>query len=126
MAIRKEDLWADEAVVYRFPVERVRPSRARIIARRHRAQVRRRRLGLGIVALSIIGLTLAGGGVGGDASAGQRTRHSIVVHAGQTLWDIAERHAPAGVDPRAYVDALDQANHLDGAGPAVGTHLELP
>jgi Tfp pilus assembly protein FimV len=126
MAIRKEDLtFSDEAVLYRFPVERVRPPRARIIARRHRAQVRRRRLGLGVVALSIIGLTLAGGGVGGDASAGHHTPRAIVVRPGQTLWDIAERHAPSGIDPRVYVDALEQQNDIDGVIQP-GTRLELP
>ena len=126
MAIRKEDLaFSNEAVVYRFPVERVRPPRARVIARRHRAQVRRRRLALGVVALSIIGLTVAGGGVGGDASAGRHARHSVVVQPGQTLWDIAERNAPTGVDPRAYVDALEERNGLEGV-VTPGTRLELP
>lgn len=126
MAIRREDLtFTEDAVLYRFPVERVRPPRARVIARRHRAQVRRRRAALGLITLSIIGLTVIGGGVGGRADAGHRAPHSIVVRPGQTLWGIAERHAPDGIDPRAYVDALEVANGLDGA-VTPGTRLELP
>ncbi|HET7481218.1 MAG TPA: LysM peptidoglycan-binding domain-containing protein [Actinomycetota bacterium] len=125
MALRSQDLIAADAVVYRFPVERVRVPRARVAARRHRALVRRRRLGLGIVALSIIGLTLIGGGTGGSAAAGDHRPGHVVVQPGQTLWSIATRYAPAGVDPRAYVDRLEALNHVD-AGVAPGTRLRLP
>jgi Tfp pilus assembly protein FimV len=50
----------------------------------------------------------------------------VVVRPGQTLWAIAERYAPASVDPRAYVDALVEINDLDHAGVQPGDRIRLP
>jgi hypothetical protein len=48
-----------------------------------------------------------------------------VVHSGDTLWGIAERYAPDGIDKRAYVDALADLNELSGV-PRAGQRIVLP
>ncbi len=83
---------------------------------------RLRRTGAWIVALTVGLGVLLGGGTG---HSGPTSRKAITVQAGQTMWDIAERHAPDGMDPRAYIDALEDLNGLDGTLPA-GARIELP
>ncbi|HZA20104.1 MAG TPA: LysM peptidoglycan-binding domain-containing protein [Actinomycetota bacterium] len=120
MAVCSEELRAGGpgAVVYRFPAARVR---ARAAARRR--MMIRRRLVLGSVAASVIVATLLGGGTGVASRPG--APRAVVVEAGETLWDIAGAHAPSGIDPRAYVDAVVELNDLDGA-PEAGQRLRLP
>lgn len=122
MAVRSEDLVAGRgAEVVSFPVARARRRAAR--ARLVRA---RRRLALLCVGLIVIGGVILGGGVGGDAVASRPgAPRSVVLGPGQTLWELAERYAPQGVDPRAYVDALEQLNGLESA-PQAGMALRLP
>jgi hypothetical protein len=50
----------------------------------------------------------------------------VVVEPGQTLWDLADRYAPEGMDLRAYVDAVVGLNDLDGRAPFAGERLRLP
>jgi hypothetical protein len=69
-------------------------------------------------------MTLIGGGTA-PASKSSAPR-AVVVRPGQTLWDLADRYAPEGVDPRAYVDAVVQINHLEGRPPAAGERIRLP
>jgi hypothetical protein len=117
MALRREELQTrGDATVYSFPTARVRA--------RAKAQVRRRRAGLAVVALSVIAMTLMGGGAA-PASKSSAPR-AVVVRPGQTLWDLADRYAPEGVDPRAYVDTVIQINHLEGGPPAAGERIRLP
>ena len=127
MALRQEDLelHPPEAVVYRFPVERAEAARIRAGIRRRRAARRRHRAGLAAVALAVVGLTIFGGGQEATAPAAQQTKGTAIVQPGDTLWDIAERHAPEGMDPRAYVDFLVRANDI---GPILqaGQKLRLP
>jgi Tfp pilus assembly protein FimV len=70
-------------------------------------------------------MTLLGGGQEATAPAAGPRQHTAVVQPGETLWDIAERHAPAGMDPRAYIVALEGANDL---GPVLqaGARIRLP
>jgi Tfp pilus assembly protein FimV len=83
----------------------------------------RRRLALGLVAASVGVATLFGGGTGVASRPG--APRAVVVESGQTVWDIARAHAPAGIDTRAYVDAVVELNDLDGA-PEAGQRLRLP
>jgi hypothetical protein len=48
-----------------------------------------------------------------------------VVRPGDTLWSIAERHAPDR-DRHATVDEIRRLNRLDGYGLDVGQRLVLP
>ena len=136
MAARIEDLSAatrlapaGDAVVYMFPTEQVRRRAALQRAaqrRRNRPMVRRRRAALALVALGTIVVTLLGGGPDGSSVASvPGAPKAVVVQPGETLWDIADAHAPANVDPRAYVDALTELNDLDGTLPA-GLKIRLP
>jgi hypothetical protein len=50
---------------------------------------------------------------------------TVVVAAGDTLWSIAERHAP-GEDPRAVIHAIEQLNDLGGGPLLPGDTLSLP
>ncbi len=50
---------------------------------------------------------------------------AVEVRAGDTLWSIAERIAPAR-DPRDVVAELERANHLPGAVVLAGSRLQVP
>ena len=127
MALRQEDLvgTGSQAVVLRFPGERAEAARIRAGISARRAARRRHRAGLAAVALAVIGMTLLGGGQEATAPAAPQMRRTAVVQPGETLWDIAERHAPAGMDPRVYVSALEEANDLDSVLQA-GARIRLP
>jgi len=127
MAVRQEDLEAHggAAIVYRFPVERAEVARIRRGIAHRRAARRRHRTGLVAVAVAVVAMTLLGGGQEAVAPATQRTHRSIVVQPGETLWDVAERHAPDGMDLRVYVDAVTAVNELDG-GLQAGARIRLP
>ena len=130
MALRQEDLEFQGgpevgALVYRFPTERAEAARIRAGIRRRRAARRRHRAGLAAVALAVVGLTIFGGGQEATAPAAQKTKRVAIVSPGDTLWDIAERHAPEGMDPRVYVDFLIRANDV-GAVLQPGMRLRLP
>lgn len=119
MAIRREDLVVERsAVVYRFP-----PVQAR---RRRRAEIRRRRLALASVGLVVAAAGLFATGPSGSVSAAQRaTPRAVTVQAGDTLWGLAERHAPVDMDTRAYLDSIMEQNGI-GAVVEPGTRIRLP
>ena len=127
MALRQEDLelHTSDAVVYRFPVERAEVASIRAGIRRRQAARRRHRAGLAAVALAVVGLTIFGGGQEATAPAASQTTRTVIVQPGDTLWDIAERHAPEGMDPRVYVDFIVRGNDV-GAVLQPGTRLRLP
>jgi Tfp pilus assembly protein FimV len=132
MAARIEDLTGAPrsarggAVVYKFPTEQVRARAARQRAaqrRRNRAMVRRRRAALALVALGTVVVTLLGGGPDGSSVASNpQAPATVVIQPGETLWDVAEAHAPSSIDPRAYVDAIVALNDL---GPTLPSGLEI-
>lgn len=123
MAIRSEDLAPGlDAVIYRFPTRAVRAS----VARRRRMEVRRRRTLVVATALGLVVLFLLATGPRGSAPASAPgTPRAVTVHAGDTLWGLAERYAPAGVDLRAYVDIVSDLNDLD-SGLVAGMRVRLP
>jgi nucleoid-associated protein YgaU len=126
MALRREDLgvigYESDAAVLTFPTSAVR----RRAARQRKVALARRRLAAGA---AVVGLTFAfllAGGPGGNSVASRSgAPRAVVVHSGDTLWDLAGRYAPDSVDPRAYVDAIQELNGLEGA-PAAGMRLKLP
>ena len=125
MALRREDLSypreAEHGEVVAFPLHVVR-ARAR---RRARLAMMRRRIVSVSIALLIGAGVLAGGGVGRSAQSTPQGPRAVTLKAGQTLWDVAERHAAPGSDPRPYVEALLRINGLEEPPPA-GTRLRLP
>ncbi|MBO8140961.1 MAG: LysM peptidoglycan-binding domain-containing protein [Firmicutes bacterium] len=50
----------------------------------------------------------------------------VVVRPGETLWEIANRHRPAGVDTRRMVDRIREANRLPSAAVYPGQLLKVP
>jgi hypothetical protein len=123
MAVRHQDLEQDHyAVVYRFPVERVRAREAR----RRAIAIRRRRLGVGLVVTLTVVATLFATGPSGIAPASRPGAPRVVRLApGDTLWDLATVYAPSDVDPRAYVDAILEINDIAGL-PQAGETIKLP
>jgi len=74
-------------------------------------------LGTGAAGLVVVG----GVAYAGSPNPGDR----IVVHAGQTLWGIAEAHYP-GTSVEQAVSQIESANHLNGAAIRPGETLYLP
>ena len=119
MAIRQEELLVREAVVYRFPVGAIARRRAR------EALLRRRRAAAGVLAVVIPAGLLMAWSPGSATETGATRARSIAVAPGETLWDIAEAHAPGSMDPRAYVDEVQSLNRLEGP-VRPGMRLKLP
>jgi nucleoid-associated protein YgaU len=117
------------------PVVPLRPVVAEVVALRPAAPggpvrlTRRGRVvlgGLGVVtALGIAAFAVPSLVADADPALELAGRSSVVVHSGDTLWSIAESIAPEA-DPRAVVDALQEANDLTGAGLVPGQVLVLP
>lgn len=120
MAARQEDLDAGpEAVVYSFPVARVRRTAAR-----ERMLVRRRRAVIAAVALAGA-LTLLAGPRATAPASGPGTPRAVTVQRGDTLWGLSTRYAPEGMDVRAYLDAVVELNGLEGPLHE-GARIRLP
>jgi Tfp pilus assembly protein FimV len=84
----------------------------------------RRVTGLGVAALAAVGV-IGGSWLsqrGEPARPPADTSTTLSVTAGDTLWSIAQRIAPAR-DPRSEVDALIRINHLTGADLTPGQRL---
>jgi LysM repeat protein len=76
-----------------------------------------------VVVLLLANALAAQGGVpGGDP--GERVEHRVVT--GDTLWDIAATHTPAGEDVRQTVADIRRANHLEGSLIYPGQVLQVP
>ncbi len=120
MAMPQEELVALDAVVYRFPTEMLAARRAR------RAMFARRRRTAGVATVVVaLGLLLGGGPRGTAEAARPDAPQAVTIRPADTLWGLAERFAPASVDPRAYVDAVIGLNALDGPVQP-GMRLRLP
>ncbi len=51
---------------------------------------------------------------------------TITVHTGDSLWEIAEDHAPAGMDTATAIRWIEQTNGLDSALIMAGQLLIVP
>ncbi|WP_378145836.1 LysM peptidoglycan-binding domain-containing protein [Cnuibacter sp. UC19_7] len=88
-----------------------------------------------VVLASIIGLALAltlglvalfgGGSATATGSAGSDDFSYVTVHAGQSLWAIAEDLAP-GDDPREVIASIRNLNGLSGSEVQPGQKLAVP
>jgi hypothetical protein len=128
VALRQEDLnRGRDALVYRFPTERTeaRELRRRIAIRRRRLQIQRRLTLAGVTIVLSCGLLLATGPSGTATASRSDAPRAVVMRPGDSLWDLAERYGPEGIDPRAYVDAVMATNGFD-APPAAGQRVRLP
>lgn len=119
MALRSQDLRAEGAVVYQFPI--------RVRSPRGDQGARRRRVPLALVAVGVVAAVVVGGGPSGQAPAASRSGapRSVVLQEGDTIWEVAQRFAPPSIDVRAYVDTILESNGWE-APPPPGTRLVLP
>jgi hypothetical protein len=51
---------------------------------------------------------------------------TVVIPAGGTLWDLAERYAPAGADRSVWVAAVAERNDVDAGAIRPGTAMSVP
>ncbi len=78
-----------------------------------------------LIAAVVVGFSL--GYVRLSQASSEDTHAVYVVKAGDTLWDIALRHAPLAMDIRDYVYRLRQVNGLkQSATIHPGQELKLP
>ncbi|MEW6243965.1 MAG: LysM peptidoglycan-binding domain-containing protein [Bacillota bacterium] len=61
-----------------------------------------------------------------ESKAAASETRTVVVARGDTLWSIAERHAPKGTDLRQYVFAMRKLNNLSDAMILPGQTITLP
>ena len=79
----------------------------------NRTHVRRRRAAVGIVVL--VGGLWAGSAASAGAQHPDPELRRYVVRTGDTLWAIAGRLGDPEDDPRPLIDAIEEANGIDGA-----------
>ncbi|CAN5900052.1 hypothetical protein BH23ACT10_BH23ACT10_10440 [soil metagenome] len=87
----------------------------------------RRLLVLAVVAAVILGaVVVTRAATSARAPAPARVEMAVVVPAGETLWDVARRYAPAGADRSAWVVDVADRNAVDPATIQPGTPLVVP
>jgi hypothetical protein len=111
---------SQDGLVFGFPAEaaRRRARRARMLARR------RRSMSVLAAISAAIGLWWSAPEPAPPARRGAAPSAVVVGH-GETVWDLADRYGSPGTDRRAYVDAIERANAVDGPLQA-GTRVRLP
>ncbi len=106
-------------------------SSPRLQAHRRAAVYRRRRLGVATLAVTVVAVATLLLGVWPMRSAaatadGGVARVEIVIAPGDTVWDLAYAHAPAGQSPQAYIASILDVNDVDATALLPGTVLRLP
>jgi hypothetical protein len=97
----------------------------RLTGRRPEWQRRRRRTRLITAAVTVLAVIL--GVVGAvDADSGPIETVEVRIVAGDTLWDLAADHTPAGEDVRVTLRELMELNGLTDSAVRVGQVVEVP
>jgi hypothetical protein len=60
------------------------------------------------------------------AGAAETWEPTVVIGPGETVWELAAPHAPAGTDLHLYVQEVLRHNGLDATAIAPGTVIRLP
>lgn len=92
-------------------------------------QAWRRRLGVLVVLAALVvlaGQALLPAGAPTAPSIVPVATETVVVQPGQTLWDVAEVHAPAEVGAADYVRELAELNGVDNGSVTAWQVLRLP
>ncbi|AND16158.1 LysM peptidoglycan-binding domain-containing protein [Rathayibacter tritici] len=117
------------AALESVPEQQGAPARARIIRTHLRLTRRGRAVVAALGALPIVAGAFAFGLNGGGAAASSDTAavefRYVTVHAGESLWSLAEELAPRS-DPRDVVDDILSLNQLSSAGVEPGQRLAIP
>lgn len=85
----------------------------------------RRALVVALVVVAVLGVVGVVRASISDASA-DRIDMTVVIPAGGTLWDLAERYAPAGADRSTWVADVAERNDVDPAAIQPGTAVAVP
>jgi len=80
---------------------------------------------VGIVAAVVLGVMGLAGSASADPAEPAVVGH-VVLQPGETLWDVAVRSAPAGVDPRQQLDVLRRLNGFGPGGLDAWTVVLIP
>lgn len=88
--------------------------------------IRRRVVALAVLLLAAFLLTVAIGRVGAEAELADPVAGHAVIEPGETLWAIAVDTAPANVDPREQLRAIQDLNGLTSADVEAWTVVLLP
>jgi nucleoid-associated protein YgaU len=81
---------------------------------------------LAVLTLALVGFALIGSPAVSTGEAHHAAKHTVVIHGGETLWDLAGRIAP-GEDPRVVISDIVDLNNLSDAGSIrVGQKLYVP
>jgi len=91
--------------------------------------IRPARRGVATVVGLVVALALVVGGIATVLTGGQDVPAAaghVVLQPGETLWDIAVRSAPAGVDPRQQLDVLRRMNGFAPGGLDAWTVVLIP
>ncbi|HTY73511.1 MAG TPA: LysM peptidoglycan-binding domain-containing protein [Actinomycetes bacterium] len=80
---------------------------------------------LALVATGVAGLLHGAPTQASDRPTDVTPRASVVVHPGETLWQIARRVAPQ-TDPRVTVHRIEELNNLTSAAVPAGERLYVP
>ena len=104
------------------------PVATRPVVRRRRPNVALRRriaavMVIAVVALMVSGMWAMRSEASSDAGPVEAT---VVVGAGDTVWDIAAEYTPEGAHPQAYVAEVLRYNDLQASAVLPGTVLRLP
>jgi len=62
----------------------------------------------------------------GPFNAGRGAPAQIVVHEGDTLWDLAQTYGPRNADPRRTVARIQELNHLTSSVIRPGEVVLIP
>jgi hypothetical protein len=88
-------------------------------------QARRRVASIAVALATFVLFMLATGPEGTVHASRSKAPRAVSLQPGQSLWDLAERYAAPGHDPRAYVDAIVELNEMSGI-PQIGERIRLP
>jgi len=104
------------------PAARPRPARAS----RRTALLRRRMLAFVVLVAAVMAIALSLAMESQASSDAGVLEATVVVGAGETIWDIAGDYLPAGHSQHAYVARVLRHNGIDASAVAPGTVLHLP
>lgn len=84
------------------------------------------KLVLFLLLLSVTGTGVVSAFASSEDSSNKRESAIVVVHRGDTLWEIALAHKPVGEDTRVYVEAIKSFNGLPSSNIQAGSTLKMP
>ncbi|MBU5672478.1 LysM peptidoglycan-binding domain-containing protein [Paenibacillus brevis] len=85
------------------------------------------KLVLFLLLLSVTGTGVVSAFASSDSSSNkQESATVVIVHGGDTLWEIALDNKPASEDTRVYVERIKRFNDLHSSNIRVGDTLRMP